>query len=120
MPLLLKMQIPSFPPSSHFLIEVWPHLQTSSLKPAHLSPDSLPSLLGPSQDSRDTSPNKLGALSSINRTPDASLFIVINDGARLLVVCRQALLKGFGVIVRTLDEGFACDVVRHVLLGRVD
>ena len=41
-------------------------------------------------------------------------------GAGLLVVGSQTLLEGFGVVVRTLDEGFAGLVIGHGLLGRVN
>lgn len=36
------------------------------------------------------------------------------------MVGRQSLLEGLGIIVGSLNEGFASLIVDHVLLGRVD
>ena len=76
-------------------------------------------LLG-SEDSADTSPNELRALSSINRLPNSSLFVVVDNGSSLGMVGAQSLFEGFGIIVRTLDKGFSGLVICHGFLGWVD
>lgn len=87
------------------------------------------------KDLADRAPDELGRLSSVNGRPDAGLAVVFDDGAGLLrlsvsavpskrdtnlVVGSQTLLERLGVVIRTLDEGLASDVIDHVLLRRVD
>jgi len=49
-------------------------------------------LLLRSEDSADTSPNQFRALSSIYRSPNSSLFVIINNRASLGVVSAQSFL----------------------------
>lgn len=57
-------------------------------------------------------------LCGVETVPQALLAVVLYDGSSLLVVRRQALGERVDVVVRTLDEGFAGDVVREGLLRR--
>lgn len=72
------------------------------------------------EDSTDTSPNELWRLSGIDRLPDSSLFVVVDNGPGLSVISAQPLFEGLGVVVRSLNEGFSSLVIRHCLLWGVD
>lgn len=72
------------------------------------------------EDGRDTGPDELGRLGSIDGGPDTRLFVIVDNGTRLRVVRAQPLFEGLGVVVRSLNEGLASLVVGHGLLGRVD
>lgn len=50
--------------------------------------------------------------------PKVLLLVVIDDWASLVVEDGQALAKCLDIVVGTLDERLACDVVCHGLLGR--
>ena len=50
--------------------------------------------------------------------PKAFRLVVINDGPCLTMEYSQTLAKGLNVIVGTLDEGLAGNIVNTRLLGR--
>lgn len=72
------------------------------------------------EDSQDVLPHSAGLLAGVDASPDVGLLVVRDDRAGLVVVGSQALLEGGLVVVGTLDEGLASDVVGHGLLGRVE
>lgn len=90
-----------------------PPFQRSSSVPIHL-------VLLAFQDTADTSPDQLGALSGIDRGPNTGTLVVVNNRASLGVISVQSLPEGTDVVVGTLDEGLAGDVVGHGLLRGVD
>jgi hypothetical protein len=59
-------------------------------------------------------------LASINTSPDVGLLVVVDDRGGLVVVSGQTLGESCLVVVGTLNEGLASDVVGHGLLGRVE
>jgi hypothetical protein len=65
-------------------------------------------------------PHPAGVLRSIHTAPDALLLVVFDDGGGLLVVSSQALLEGLDIVVGTLDQGLAGNIVLHVVLRRVE
>lgn len=68
----------------------------------------------------DRAPNLLGVLCSINTTPNAGFLVVADDGGSLSMVSDQSPFEGLGVIIRTLDQKFAGDIVLHCLFGGVE
>jgi hypothetical protein len=72
------------------------------------------------KDAQDVLPHSSGLLAGVNASPDLGLLVVVDDGRGLVVVGSQTLLEGGLVVVGTLDEGLASDVVGHGLLGRVE
>lgn len=65
-------------------------------------------------------PDLAGLLAGVNAGPDAGLLVVTGDGSSLLVVSSKTLLESIGVIVGTVDEGLASDIILHLLLGRAE
>lgn len=59
-------------------------------------------------------------LAGVEAAPDTCLLVVADDGLGLLVVGDEALLQSVGVVVASLDERLASDIVLHVVLGRVE
>lgn len=99
------------------------------LRPSAFRPSALPQrsisvpirlVLLVFQDTADASPDQLGALSGIDRGPNTGTLVVVNNGASLGVIGVQSLPEGTDVVVGTLDEGLAGDVVSHGLLRGVD
>lgn len=72
------------------------------------------------EDAQDVLPHSSGLLAGINTSPDVGLLVVVDDGGGLVVVGGQTLGEGGLVVIGTLDEGLASDVVGHGLLGRVE
>jgi hypothetical protein len=72
------------------------------------------------EDSRQAVPDNVGVLSGIDTVPDTLLSVVVDDRDGLFVVRIQTLLQGLSVVVGSLNEGFAGDVVSEGLLGRVE
>lgn len=100
-----------------------------TLRPSAFRPSALPQrsisvpihlVLLAFQDTADASPDQLGALSGIDRGPNTGTLVVVNNGASLGVIGVQSLPEGTDVVVGTLDEGLAGDVVSHGLLRGVD
>lgn len=77
-------------------------------------------LLGLVEDTENALPNLTGLLAGINTTPDTSLLVVGADGGGLGVVGGKTLAEGVGVVVGSLDQRLAGDIVHHVLLGGVE
>ena len=65
-------------------------------------------------------PHLAGLLAGVNAAPDAGLLVVLAHGGGLSVVGGQTLGQGFGVVIGTLDQGLAGDVVLHVGLRGVE
>jgi hypothetical protein len=65
-------------------------------------------------------PDLARLLRGIDLLPDAGVAVVVNDGAGLLVVGTETLAEGALVVVGSLDERFAGDVVDHVGLRGVE
>lgn len=64
--------------------------------------DDLSALLGlggSGEDLGNASPDELGALSSVDGSPDSSLLVVLDDGAGLVVVSSETLLESLGIVV---------------------
>jgi hypothetical protein len=72
------------------------------------------------KDLEQVLPHPTGVLGSVHTAPDALLLVVVDDGSGLLVVGSQALLEGLDVVVGTLDQGLAGNIVLHVVLGGVE
>jgi hypothetical protein len=72
------------------------------------------------EDAQDVLPHSSGLLAGVDASPDVGLLVVGDDGRGLVVVGGQTLGEGGLVVVGTLDEGLAGDVVGHGLLGRVE
>ncbi|GAO51897.1 hypothetical protein G7K_5985-t1 [Saitoella complicata NRRL Y-17804] len=66
-----------------------------------------------SKDGRQRGPNDLRRLRSVNARPDTLGAVVVDNRSSLSVVSRQTLAEGLGVIVGTLDERLAGNVVSH-------
>jgi hypothetical protein len=79
---------------------------------------SMRSLL--SQTLENISPHLLRVLGSIDALPDTGLLVVAHNGLGLLVEGDEALLEGVGVVVGSLDQSLAGDIVNHLLLGGVE
>lgn len=75
---------------------------------------------GRREDLGDGTPNEFWALSSVDRGPDSSLLVVLDDRGSLVVVGSKTFLKSSSVVVRSLDEGLASLVIGHGLLWWVD
>lgn len=65
-------------------------------------------------------PDLAGLLAGIDWLPNTGLLVVVDNRCGLGVICRKALLKCIGVVVRALDERLASDIVGHFGLGRVE
>lgn len=68
----------------------------------------------------ETLPDSAGFLAGVNALPDASLLVVVNNRTGLVVVGRQSLLEGGLVVIASLDEGLAGNVISHVRLWGVE
>ena len=69
---------------------------------------------------QDVVPDLGWLLRGVDSAPDASLLVVLDNRLGLLVVGDQSLLQGVFVVVRSLNQRLAGDVVGHVLLRRVE
>jgi hypothetical protein len=65
-------------------------------------------------------PYLAGLLAGINALPDASIPVIVDDGASLGMVGAETLLEGLLVVIGALDKRLASHVVLHILLGRVE
>lgn len=62
----------------------------------------------------------LRILAGINSRPDTFGLVVANNRGSLLMIRSQSLLKSFCVIIASLDQGLAGDVVLHSFLWWVE
>ncbi|KAH3668618.1 hypothetical protein OGAPHI_002372 [Ogataea philodendri] len=69
---------------------------------------------------QDIGPDGLWRLGSVDTRPDTGLLVVVDNWLGLLVVGDKSLLQSINVIVRSLDQWLASDVVLHLLLRRVE
>lgn len=69
------------------------------------------------EDGEHAGPDQLLILGSVDLGPETLLLVVLDNGDGLLVVGDETLLEGFSIVVGTLDEGLAGDVVLHGDLG---
>ena len=72
------------------------------------------------EDTEQALPDSARLLAGVDALPDASLLVVVDDRTGLVVVGSQALLKGIGVVVGSLDKRFTGDIVSHGVLRRVE
>lgn len=72
------------------------------------------------KDVEQALPDLTGVLAGVDALPDAGLLVVVDYRGGLGVVGHEALLERISVVVGPLDQGLARNVIRHVLLGRVE
>lgn len=72
------------------------------------------------EDTQDALPDLTGLLAGVNATPDTGLLVVINHRGGLGMVGSQTLGQGVGVVIGTLNQRLAGDVVLHVILRWVE
>ena len=65
-------------------------------------------------------PHLAGLLAGVNASPDTSLLVVFDDRGCLGMVSCKTLLQRVGVVVGTLNQGLAGDIILHIVLGRVE
>ena len=70
------------------------------------------------EDGIERSPDSLGGLGGVNTVPDTLLLVVFSNRGGLLVEGVQTLLQGLSVVIRSLDERLAGNVILHGDLGR--
>jgi hypothetical protein len=66
------------------------------------------------------SPNVFGILGCVKSFPDAGLLVVRNDGCGLLMVGSKSFLQRVCIVIGTLDQGLASQVILHGLLGWIE
>jgi len=93
----------------------------------HLIPESYPvyqavprALAARLQNIQDALPHLPRFLAGIDSLPNARLAVVVRHGRSLVVVSFEALLQRIFVVVRSLDERLAGNVIRHFLLWGVE
>jgi hypothetical protein len=72
------------------------------------------------EDVQQALPHLAGLLRGVDLLPDASVAVVVNDRASLIVVGTETLAESALVVVGTLDERLAGHIVDHAGLGRVE
>lgn len=72
------------------------------------------------ENAEDALPHGTWVFTGIDAGPDASVLVVSYYWACLIVICAQSLLQYLGVVVGSLDQRLAGDVVLHRFLGRVE
>jgi len=72
------------------------------------------------EDSEKALPHLARFLAGINTSPNASVLVIITDGGGLCVVGRETLLQGLSIVIRTLDQGLAGDIILHLILGGIE
>src|SRR6218665_279735 len=82
-------------------VQQWPLLVSCSLL---LDEDDLVLGLDSIESSTDGSKDFVRRLGSIDVRVEVALGVVVDQGLRLLMVGFQALLQGFGIVVRPLDQ----------------
>jgi len=65
-------------------------------------------------------PHLTGLLAGVDAAPDAGLLVVLRHRSGLSVVGGQTLGQGIGIVIGTLDQRLAGDVVLHLGLGGVE
>lgn len=73
-----------------------------------------------SENTEKALPHLARLLASVNSAPDTSGLVVVADRGGLGVVSSQTLSQGVGIVIGTLDQRLAGDIVDHVALGRVE
>lgn len=72
------------------------------------------------ENTQQALPDLTRLLASVNSAPDTGGLVVVADRSGLGVVSRQTLGQGVGIVIGTLDQRLAGDIVDHVALGRVE
>lgn len=72
------------------------------------------------ENTKQAFPHLAGLLAGINASPDTGLLVVFDDRGGLGVVSRKTLLQRLGVVIGTLNQGLAGDIILHIVLGRVE
>lgn len=72
------------------------------------------------ENTEEALPDGARFLAGIDTLPDAGLLVVVDDRAGLLVVGRESLLESVGVVIASLDERLASNVIGHVGLWGVE
>lgn len=72
------------------------------------------------ENTEKTLPDLSRFLASVDPAPDTGLLVVVDNRGCLGMVGGQSLFQGCGVVVGTLNQGLAGNVIFHVLLGRVE
>lgn len=69
------------------------------------------------KDTEKAFPHLPRLLAGVNSLPDTGLLVIPNDRCGLLVVCDKSLLKRLSVVIRSLNQRLASDIILHILLG---
>lgn len=72
------------------------------------------------EDTQQALPDLARLLAGVNAAPDAGLLVIIANRGGLGVVGSEALGECVGIVIGTLDQRLAGNVVLHLLLGRVE
>ncbi len=70
--------------------------------------------------SQEALPNLTGFLASVDPFPDSGLLVVSNDRCGLLVVGDESLLESFGVVVGSLNQRLASNIILHIFLWGIE
>ena len=76
--------------------------------------------LSTSQSRGDLSPHVLDGSISLNRLHQSLLTVVVDDRSGLVVILVQTLLEDLGVVILSLDQRLASDIVLTLLLRGVE
>jgi hypothetical protein len=72
------------------------------------------------KDPEKTLPNLSRFLAGINALPDTCLLVISNDWCSLLMIGDQSLLQSISIIIRSLNQWLARNIIFHFVLRRVE
>jgi len=72
------------------------------------------------KNSQEALPDLTGLLACIDALPDASLLVISNDWGGLLMISDQSLLQRLSIVIRSLDQWLASDIILHIALRWVE
>ena len=72
------------------------------------------------KNSQKALPDLTGFLACIDAFPNTSLLVISNNWGSLLMICDQSLLQGLSIVIRSLDQRLASDIILHVALRWVE
>lgn len=70
-----------------------------------------PNLIELGEDGREVCPYGVRGLGGIDSSPDTLTLVVVGDGLSLFMVTFETLHESLGVVIRSLDQWFASDIV---------